>query len=61
MALDNFCDPSNLFQRVDILSVVAQQLSFLFQDTDETMCQRRFELSRENFLLHVKKSHRKHS
>jgi len=39
MALQHILDPSSTLQRVDVLSVVAQQLALLLQQANEAMSQ----------------------
>lgn len=50
MALDNPLDSSYLFQCVNILCIVAQQLSLLVQHRNEFVTGGRLELTRVDFL-----------
>jgi hypothetical protein len=50
MALNNSCNSSLAFQRIDILRVISQQFIVLFQVMDKSVTQGRFEFSRINFL-----------
>ena len=50
MALNNACNSSLAFQRIDILRIISQQFIVLFQVMDKSVTQGRFEFSRINFL-----------